>query len=266
MAFTNEQTLIQVDIDPACIGRVFPVQVGMAADVLATVQALLRRCATDPDVRASWRDRIGQHRQAEHDEIDDVAWDAAPIISPRVVRELRAAMAPDAVLAVDSGNFNYWVQRYFEARTPGAYIYPAATGTMGCGLPAAMGVKVAFPDRQVVAVAGDGGFLMTMQDLETCVREKINVVCVVMNNFSYGNIKIRQQTVFGNRLIGCEFGNPDFAATAKLFGAHGERVSKPGELGPALQRALSANKPAVVDVLVDPAEICTATVRPWWKG
>ena len=267
MVFSDEQALIQVDIDPACIGRVFPVRIGLAADAAATVRALLHRYTrTDLDERVDWRARIAALRRAQRNEIDNVAWDASPIISPRVVRDLREAMAPDAVLAVDSGNFNYWVQRYFEARTPGAYVYPAATGTMGCGLPAAMGIKAAFPDRQVVAVAGDGGFLMTMQDLETCVRERINVVCVVMNNFSYGNIKIRQQTVFGNRLIGCEFGNPDFAAVAELFGAHGERVREPAELAPALQRALAAGRPAVVDVLVDPAEICTATVQPWWKA
>ena len=135
---------------------------------------------------------------------------------------------------------------------------------MGAGLPAAMGIKVACPDRQVVAVAGDGGFAMTMQDLETCVRERIGVTVVVMNNFAYGNIKIRQQTKFGNRLIGCEYGNPDFAELARLFGAHGERVLEPGQLEPALERALSADGPSVLDVHVDPEEICTATIERWW--
>ncbi|MGH2872044.1 MAG: thiamine pyrophosphate-binding protein, partial [Solirubrobacteraceae bacterium] len=211
-----------------------------------------------------WRSTVGGYKAAEQRHIEAVKWDATPIISPRVVRDLRAALEPGAVVTVDSGNFNYWVQRYYEARTPGAYIYPAATGTMGCGLPSAMGVKLAFPEMQVVAVAGDGGFMMTMQDLETCVREKINVVVVVLNNFSYGNIKIRQQTAFGNRLIGSEYANPDFAALAGLFGAHGETVRAPAELKPALDRALAAGKPAVIDVHVDPDEICTATIERWW--
>jgi acetolactate synthase-1/2/3 large subunit len=180
------------------------------------------------------------------------------------VRQLRRVLAPDAIVSVDSGNFNYWLQRYFPATIPGAYIYPAATGTMGCGLPAAMGIKLAHPDRQVVAVAGDGGFLMTMQDLETCVRERIGVVTVVLNNFSYGNIKIRQLTKFEGRLIGSEFGNPDFAAVARLFGAAGERVTEPAQLAPALERALAADGPAVIDVIVDPDEICTATIEQWW--
>ena len=260
------QQLIQVDIDPGCVGRVFPVSVGIAADVECTVHAMLQSCEDlRADTRREWRSTVGGYKAAEQRHIEAVKWDATPIISPRVVRDLRAALGPGAVVTVDSGNFNYWVQRYYEARTPGAYIYPAATGTMGCGLPSAMGVKLAFPEMQVVAVAGDGGFMMTMQDLETCVREKINVVVVVLNNFSYGNIKIRQQTAFGNRLIGSEYANPDFAALAGLFGAHGETVRAPAELKPALDRALAADKPAVIDVHVDQDEICTATIERWWQ-
>jgi acetolactate synthase I/II/III large subunit len=265
MRFSPAQQLIQVDIDAACIGRVFPVQVGIAADVKSTVEAMLQACEEAPlERRDAWRTTIAEHKKKWQQELTAIDWDAKPIVSPRVVRDLRAALEADAVVTVDSGNFNYWVQRYYESRTPGAYIYPAATGTMGCGLPAAMGIKLAFPDRQVVAVAGDGGFLMTMQDLETCVREHINVVVVVLNNFSFGNIKIRQQTAFGNRLIGSEYGNPDFAAIARLFGAHGETVATPDAMRPALDRALTAGKPAVIDVHVDPDEICTATVTPWW--
>lgn len=266
MRLEPPQRLIQVDIDAACVGRVYPVTVGMAADARVTVEALLAGLPAPGslDPHTAWRERIADHRRAWSERIDAVDWDAEPIVTPRAVRDLRSALDPDAVVTTDSGNFNYWLARYFEATAPGAYIYPAATGPMGCGFPAAMGIKLAFPERQVVAVAGDGGFLMTMQDLETCVREGIDVVVVVLNNFGYGNIKIRQQTKFGNRLIGCEFDNPDFAAVAELFGAHGEKVTAPGELLPALERALAAGRPAVVDVHVDPEEICTATIDKWW--
>jgi acetolactate synthase I/II/III large subunit len=265
MRLGADQRLIQVDVDAACVGRVFPVSVGLAADAKATVARLIGELGDgQPDARAPWRTRIAALRDSWEAQLADVDWEATPIRSPRVVRDLRRAMAPDAVLTVDSGNFNYWVQRYFAATASGTYIYPAGTGTMGAGLPAAMGIKVACPDRQVVAVAGDGGFAMTMQDLETCVRERIGVTVVVMNNFAYGNIKIRQQTKFANRLIGCEFGNPDFAALARLFGAGGERVAAPEQLGPALERALHTDGPSVLDVHVDPDEICTATVEQWW--
>ncbi|HUZ89894.1 MAG TPA: thiamine pyrophosphate-binding protein [Candidatus Acidoferrales bacterium] len=266
MRFGPEQTLIQVDIDAAAVGRVFPVQVGVAADAKSTVDMILEELGGDGGAGGDpeWIARISQHREDWARRIADVAWEADPIISPRLVRDLRLALDDDAIISTDSGNFNYWLERYFPATIPGAFLYPAAVGPMGCGMPGAMGVKLAFPDRQVVAVCGDGGFAMTMQDLETCVREHINVVVVVVNNFAYGNIKIRQQTKFGNRLIGSEYGNPDFAALARLFGAHGEAVTKPVEIRPALKRALSAGVPAVLDVHVDPEEICTATIDPWW--
>lgn len=265
MRLDPTQQLIQVDIDAACIGRVFPVSVGLAADAGETVERLIEELnGARTALREKWRARVASLRERWRRQIEAVDWDRVPIISPRVVRDLRSVLAPDAVLTVDSGNFNYWVQRYFAGTAAGTYIYPAGTGTMGAGLPAAMGIKLACPERQVVAVAGDGGFLMTMQDLETCVREHINVVAVVMNNFAFGNIKIRQQTKFAGRLIGCEFDNPDFAAAARLFGAVGERVVEPGQLKPALERALAADAPAVIDVHVDPDEICTATVEQWW--
>lgn len=263
MRFSDDQRLIQVDIDPACVGRVYPVDVGIAADAGVTVAALLDALPAQPD-RTEWTTRIAAAKRAWHEQIDSVDWDASPIITPRAVRDLQSVLADDGVITTDSGNFNYWLERYFEARTPGAFLYPAATGPMGCGLPGAMGVKLAYPDRQVVAVCGDGGFAMTMQDVETCVREHINVVVFVINNFGYGNIKIRQQTKFGNRLIGCQYDNPDFAAMARLFGAHGETVERADELRPALERALAAELPAVVDVHVDPEEICTATIDRWW--
>ena len=266
MQFSPGQQLIQVDVDAATVGRVYPVAVGMAADAEETLRAMIGRL--DPVVgaagRRAWRERIQELRERWEQEIDRFDPDARPISSARVVRDLRAVTVPDAVICVDSGNFNYFVTRYYRATCPGAYVYPAGGGPMGCGLPAAMGVKAAFPDRQVVAVSGDGGFAMTMQDLETCVRERLDVVTVVMNNFSFGNIKVRQQRKFGNRLIGCEYSNPDFAEVARLFGAHGETVREPEQLRPAFVRALEAGRPAVVDVHVNAEEMSTATVEGWW--
>lgn len=266
MRFAADQQLIQVDVDPATVGRVLPVAVGMAADADLALEAIADRLkpVVDPTGHAQWRARIAELRADWEREIDDVDYDAVPIGTARVVRDLRAATAPDAVICADSGNFNYFLERYYPATVPGAYLYPAGAGPMGCGLPAAMGVKAAFPDRQVVAVAGDGGFAMTMQDLETCVREELDVVAVVVNNFAYGNIKLRQQRKFGNRLIGSDLTNPDFGELAKLFGAHGESVTEPEQLRPAFERALSAGRPAVVDVHVNPEEMATATIDEWW--
>jgi len=261
------QRLVQVDIDAAAIGRVFPVAVGMAADARAALGALLEalRAHGRRRPRTAWRARVGEHREKWQHQIDAVDFDSTPISSARVVRDLRRVTEPDAVICSDSGNFNYFLARYFPATSPGTFLYPAATGPMGCALPAAMGVKIAFPERQVVAVAGDGGFAMTMQDLETCVRERIAVVAVVMNNFAYGNIKVRQQQRFANRLIGCELTNPDFGAVARLVGAGGTTVREPDDLVPALEEALSCVGPYVIDVHVDPAEMSSAAVDSWWS-
>ena len=266
MQFSSDQQLIQIDVDPATVGRVYPVAVGMAADASLALEAIIDRLkpVVDPAGHQEWRAEVARMRDDWQREIDDIDYDARPIASARVVRDLRAVTVKDAVICADSGNFNYFLARYYPATAPGAYLYPAGAGPMGCGLPAAMGVKAAFPDRQVVAVAGDGGFAMTMQDLETCVREHLDVVTVVMNNFAYGNIKLRQQRKFGNRLIGSELSNPDFGELAKLFGAHGETVTDPDELLSALERALGAGKAAVLDVHVDPEEMATATVDEWW--
>lgn len=266
MQFTATQRLIQVDIDPATVGRVYPVTVGMAADAEVVLEAIVARLkpSVDPTGHQKWRARIAELRDCWERQIDDLDYDARPIASARVVRDLRAATTRDAVLCTDSGNFNYFLARYYPSTSPGAYLYPAGAGPMGCGLPAAMGVKAAFPERQVVAVAGDGGFAMTMQDLETCVREHIDVVVVVMNNFAYGNIKLRQQLKFGNRLIGSDLTNPDFGELARLFGAHGETVTDPDQLRPAFDRALTAGRPAVIDVHVNPEEMAMATVDNWW--
>lgn len=266
MRFRGDQELVQIDIDAATVGRVLPVSVGIAADADTALEAVIDRLKplVDPSHNRAWRTHVGELRTQWDREIDDVDLFRGPIKSARVVRDLRAVTARDAVITTDSGNFNYFLARYYPATSPGAFLYPAGAGPMGCGLPAAMGVKAAFPERQVVAVAGDGGFAMTMQDLETCVRERLDVVTVVMNNFAYGNIKVRQQRKFGNRLIGCDLSNPDFGALAQLFGAYGATVTDPEQLRPALEEALAAGRPAVVDVHVDPNEMSPATVDNWW--
>jgi acetolactate synthase-1/2/3 large subunit len=122
---------------------------------------------------------------------------------------------------------------------------------MGWGLPAAMGVALARPDRRVVTVSGDGSFWMVAQDLETCVREDIPLVNLVMNNYSYGNTRDRQRFAHEGRYLGVFYGNPDFAGFARSLGGFGVRVEKDDELAPAVEQALAQDRPAVVDVVQD---------------
>jgi acetolactate synthase-1/2/3 large subunit len=122
---------------------------------------------------------------------------------------------------------------------------------MGWGFPAAMGVQLARPQEPVVCVSGDGSFWMVAQDLETAVRERIPVVTVITNNFAFGNTRDRQRIDHGGRYVGVFYGNPDFAAYARLLGAHGEHVERPEDLVPAIERSLQSGLPAVVDVIQD---------------
>jgi len=122
---------------------------------------------------------------------------------------------------------------------------------MGWGFPAAMGMQLARRDSRVINISGDGSFWMVAQDLETAVREDLPVVTVINNNFAFGNTRDRQRTAHGGRYVGVFYGNPDFAAYARLLGAHGERVESGQGLLPALERALASGRPAVVDVIQD---------------
>ena len=182
--------------------------------------------------------------------------------SAALVAELQAAVdRHQALLVQDVHTFGPWIARYLQIREPGSY-FAAAGGSMGWGLPAALGIQVARPERRVIAVLGDGSFWMVAQDLETAVRERLPVVCVVVNNFAYGNTRDRQRIAHGGRYLGVFYGNPDFAEFARLLGAHGERVEKSGDLAGAIDRAVASGKPAVIDVIQDAHEGLPPGMQP----
>ena len=184
------------------------------------------------------------------------------VSSAAVVSALaRARDAHDPIIVSDAPTFAGWMQRYLRVTRPGSFLGNAG-GAMGWGLPAALGVKLARPDEQVVCVSGDGSFWMVAQDLETAVREDIPVVVVITNNFAYGNTRDRQRTAHGGRYIGVHYDNPDFAAYAELCGALGIRVERDEDVGDAIDRAIRSGRPAVVDVIQDRDEGLPPGVLP----
>jgi acetolactate synthase-1/2/3 large subunit len=166
-----------------------------------------------------------------------------------------------AILVQDAPSFGTWIHRHLDFTEPGSF-YASAGGSMGWGFPAAMGIQLARPDARVVNISGDGSFWMVAQDLETAVREDLPVVTVINNNFSFGNTRDRQRTAHGGRYVGVFYGNPDFAAYARLLGAHGERVETEAGLLPALERAMASGRPAVVDVIQDRHEGLPSDLAP----
>jgi len=264
--------LLQVDVDPAMLGRTYVPEVGICGDSAAATAALLAATATLPsqasELAAQRRERLAALRATyrAQTELPPVPTDAPQVTSGALIEALRAVMSrPGTILVQDAPSFGTWIHRYLDFNRPNCF-YAAAGGAMGWGFPAAMGMQLARPDDRVVAVSGDGSFWMVAQDLETAVREQIPVVNVITNNFAFGNTRDRQRTAHGGRYLGVFYDNPDFAAFARLLGAHGERVEKDADLLPALDRALASGKPAVVDVIQDhheglPPDLVPPTAR-----
>ena len=167
---------------------------------------------------------------------------------------MRERLPDDAVVANGAGNFSAWVHRFFQYRRHGTQLAPKS-GAMGFGLPAALAAKVVHPDRAVVAVTGDGDFLMCGQELATAVQHRLDVVVLVVNNGRYGTIRMHQERAYPGRVIATDLENPDFAALAEAYGAAGEAVTDTESFPEAFERALKAGRPALLDLHVDPDAI-----------
>ncbi|HEV3465401.1 MAG TPA: thiamine pyrophosphate-binding protein [Actinomycetota bacterium] len=167
---------------------------------------------------------------------------------------LRERLPDDAIVASGAGNYSVWVHRFFQFRRHGTQLAPKS-GAMGFGLPAALAAKVVHPRRTVVAVAGDGDFLMCGHELATAVQHGLEVVVLVVDNGMYGTIRMHQERAYPGRVIATDLSNPDFAALAEAYGAAGETVTDTGAFPAALDRALEAGRPAVLALRVDPEAI-----------
>ena len=168
-----------------------------------------------------------------------------------IISDFMSEVPSDTIITSDAGNFFGWISKYYRFTEEGTYIGPTS-GAMGYGLPAAIGAKIACPDKKVISFSGDGGFMMTMQELETAVRCNIPVIVIVINNNMYGTIRMHQEKQFPKRVMATRLTNPDFAKLARLFGCHGEQVADNEEFLPALKRALKSDKPVVIEVLTNP--------------
>jgi acetolactate synthase-1/2/3 large subunit len=164
----------------------------------------------------------------------------------------------DAIVSGGAGNFSGWVHRYFRYKGFRTQLGPT-NGSMGYGLPGAVSAKLAAPERTVVAVCGDGDFLMNGQELATAAQYGAAVIALVVNNGMYGTIRMHQEREYPERISGTELKNPDFAAYARAFGGHGELVEETAQFAPAFERARASGKPAIIELRIDPDAITTGT-------
>jgi len=176
---------------------------------------------------------------------------ARPIVPPVVAHAMRQALPPDGIMIVDAGNAGKHMRVFMDTHQPHTFMYTDDWGSVGAALPIAMGVKLARPKQPVMAAVGDMGMMCNIGELETAVRERIPVVCVVFNDRGLDNERAFQKELYGGRFFGVDYGDVDFAALARVFGAHGERVEEPAAVLPAIKRALASGFPAVVDVVID---------------
>ncbi len=228
---------------------------GLVVDIRETISALIEAAPEDVPER-EWSVAHGVYLASS--EIPESRSDIGGIDPAEVVSAMKRVIPEDAIITNDAGNFSIFLHRYWRYNHPDTQLAPA-DGAMGYGVPAAVGAKLAAPERTVVAVCGDGGFLMTGQEIETAVRYGLSLTIVVMRNGMHGTIAMHQAREMG-RLAGTEIGNVDIAAFARSLGAEGFSVKRPDEIVSALEEAVSSESVSLVDVATDP-DLITPTAR-----
>jgi acetolactate synthase I/II/III large subunit len=248
------QRLVHVHPGAEELGRVYQPDLAVNAAVAPFVAALRNVPPVPGDAWKAWTEAARGNYLAWVR-----PWPApGPLDLGQVMAWLRGRLPDDAVVASGAGNYTGWVHRYFQFRRLGTQLAPKS-GAMGFGMPAALAAKLVHPDRVVVAVAGDGCFQMSGQELATAVQHRLDVVVLVVNNGMYGTIRMHQERAYPGRVIATDLVNPDFAALARAYGAHGELVETTEAFPDAFERALAAGRPALLELRTD-AEAMSPTV------
>ena len=250
--------VVHVHPDPGEIGRVFRPVLGITADL----NAFVRAAAGLPGRSApAWTAELRALRERGR---------AVPSYPGRLnvaqaMHDLARLAAPDAVFTCDAGNFATWPARFVNLSDGQRFLGPT-NGAMGYGVPAAVGAAIAFPGRQVVCFVGDGGMLMTGQEIATAFGEGVAPIVLVFNNGMYGTIRMYQERTFPGRVSGTKLVNPDFARLIEAFGGHGEVVEETAEFAPAFERAAASGKPALIELRTDPEQITSRTTITALRG
>ena len=252
----RKKPIIHIDFTPAEVDSFYQPAVEVVADVRECLELLngLVKGQKDPTPYRTLRRFILE--QLEEGATDDTF----PLKPQRILRDIRAQMARDDILISDVGTHKLWIARTYPAYEPNTVLISNGFAAMGFALPAAVSAKLVHPERKVVAVSGDGGFLMNCQELETARRLGLAIVNVIFRDGGYNLIQWKQQTQHG-RESGVTFGNPDFVALAGAFGAKGYRVESARQLSPILAEALAQPGPSIIDVPVDYGENAKLTAR-----
>ena len=251
----RDKKIVHLDMSPAEVDAAYIVNVGVVGDINSSLNALAQ----------SVTPRSAAHglpfRQMLHDELEQGRNDSSfPLKPQRILADLRSTLADDDIVISDVGAHKLWLARLFPCLLPNTCIISNGFAAMGMAVSGAVAAKLVHPNRRVVAVTGDGGFLMNSQELETAVRLETPFVVLVFNDRSYGLIRWKQMQQFGRPAF-VDFNNPDLVKYAESFGANGMRIGSADELVPALRTALNSNKLTIIDCPVDASENLRLTQR-----
>ena len=242
--------IVHVYPEQSEIGRVYRPALGITADLNAFAAAAKAATPIKKPAWAGWtRDlRATRMKQAEAPSYE------GPLNLAKALQDLEKALPANTIYTTDAGNFATWPTRFMHVG-PGQDFLGPTNGAMGYAVPSAIGAKIVQPERTVIGFVGDGGFLMTGQEIATAFHHSVNPVILVFNNQMYGTIRMYQERTYPHRVSGTALTNPDFARFIEAFGGHGEVVEKTEELVPAVQRALASGKPALVEIRMNPEQV-----------
>ena len=241
----RDKKIVHIDMSPAEVDAHYIISVGVTGDISISLREIADRARqNEANYSKALREQILRECEAYK---NDKSFPPKP---QKILSDLRDIMGEDDIVISDVGAHKLWVARVYPCYKPNTCIISNGFASMGVGVPGAIAAKLLYPERKVVTVTGDGGFLMNSQEIETAVREEVPFVSLVFHDKSYSLIEIKQQITFG-RKSHVNFGNPDFVKFAESFGAIGYRIEAAGELKPVLEEAFSKNKPVIVDCPVD---------------
>ena len=240
--------VIHVNFETAAVDPVYFPQLEVVGDIANSIwqinQAIKTQASWNLDFYQDVHDAYCEHRMASEED------ERFPILPERFVKEIRTAMPKDGIVTLDNGVYKIWFARNYPAHFPNTLLLDNALATMGAGLPSAMAAKLVYPDRAVLSVCGDGGFMMNSQELETAVRLGLHIIVVILRDDAYGMIKWKQSNMgFGD--YGLDYGNPDFVKYVESYGGKGWRVNSVSELGETINKCLNDKDVHLIDVSVD---------------
>jgi len=241
--------IVHVSINPEEVGRIYPVDFGAVCDVKPVIRDLLDK-VREKDICFGLKKTVEEIKQEGQNVRDsEIDLEAFPLQPQAIARTLRELLPSETIVVLDGGNFAKHVRRHFDIMEIDTFHYPDDFGSVGASFPMALGVKLARRDRPVACLNGDGAFLLNSQELETAVRENINILVIVFNDFGFGNVRAYQKAKFKGRYM-CDHGNPPFGEMARLFGADGAQVEQLNELKKAVETGLKSDKPYIIDVMM----------------